>query len=70
MGQITTKTTKIHGREFMPSVSQSQHKFMEAVASGSVKKKGLSPEKAKEWASQDKGWKKLVRKQPNDPHNQ
>jgi hypothetical protein len=46
----------------MPSVSQKQHKFMAAVASGSIKKPGLSPEKAAEFVHADKGWKKLAKK--------
>lgn len=39
----------------MPSKSKAQHRFMEAVAHGSLKKKGLSPAKAAEWANADKG---------------
>ena len=33
----------------MPAVSQAQARFMGAVAGGEVKKKGLSPDKAKEF---------------------
>ena len=39
----------------MPSKSKAQHRFMEAVAHGSLKKKGLSAEKAQEFTSADKG---------------
>lgn len=35
--------------EWMPAVSQKQYQFMQAVASGKVTKKGLSPSKAREW---------------------
>ena len=33
----------------MPAVSQAQARFMGAVAGGTIKKKGLSPSKAKEF---------------------
>lgn len=46
----------------MPSTSQAQHKFMAAVASGSIKKEGLPPEKAAEFVHADKGWKKLAKR--------
>jgi len=35
----------------MPATSKRQFKFMHAVASGAVKKAGLSPTKAKEFVS-------------------
>lgn len=35
----------------MPATSQAQFRFMEAVAHGSIKKAGLSPDKAKEFVS-------------------
>ena len=33
----------------MPAVSKQQYKFFKAVEEGAVKKKGLSPDKAKEF---------------------
>lgn len=39
----------------MPVVSQAQHRFMGAVASGRIKQKGLSREKAREFLSESKG---------------
>ena len=33
----------------MPATSQAQARFMGAIAGGSLKKKGLSPDKAKEF---------------------
>jgi hypothetical protein len=33
----------------MPATSQKQYRFMEAVAHGGIKKKGLSPAKAQEY---------------------
>lgn len=46
----------------MPAKSKAQFRFMEAVAHGSLKKPGLSPDKAKEYVSDNegsKGYKKL-----------
>jgi hypothetical protein len=45
----------------MPAVSKKQFRFMKAVESGSIKKKGLSKEKAKEF-TQGVNYKKLPRK--------
>jgi hypothetical protein len=41
----------------MPSQSAKQHRLMEGIASGSFKKKGLSPSVAKEFVAADKGHK-------------
>lgn len=41
----------------MPAVSKQQYRFMKAVEEGAVKKKGLSPEKAKEFTSENVGKK-------------
>jgi hypothetical protein len=45
----------------MPAKSKQQFKFMKAVESGSVKKKGLSKEKAKEF-TEGQSPKKLPKK--------
>ncbi len=37
----------------MPAVSQAQFRFMKAVEEGDIKKPGLSPEKAKEFTSEN-----------------
>lgn len=47
----------------MPSVSKQQFKFLKGVQSGSIKKEGLSPEKAKEMTAGNKG-KKAFKKLP------
>lgn len=39
------------GMRSMPATSKKQFKFMHAVASGAIKKAGLSPAKAKEFVS-------------------
>lgn len=39
----------------MPAVSKQQYRFMKAVENGSVKKAGLSPERAKEYTSHNTG---------------
>lgn len=48
----------------MPAKSKQQFKFMEGVASGSIKKPGLSPAKAKEFVSgqSPKGLPRKVKK--------
>src|ERR1700740_303646 len=46
----------------MPATSKAQFRFMKAVESGSVKKKGLSKEKAKEFTSENKSLKNLPEK--------
>ena len=45
----------------MPSVSQSQHRFME-WAKSNPKEAGISKEKVTEWMSHDQGWRKLANK--------
>jgi hypothetical protein len=47
----------------MPAKSKQQFKFMQAVAGGSLKKKGLSPAKAKEFVA-GQSPKKLPKKFP------
>jgi hypothetical protein len=39
----------------MPAVSQAQFKFMAAVASGKIKRPGLTPDKAREFLDKSKG---------------
>lgn len=49
----------------MPAKSKAQFKFMKAVASGEIKKPGLSPVKAAEYTSSNVGrtaYKNLVKK--------
>lgn len=46
----------------MPVKSEQQRKFMGAVASGSLKKPGLSPAKAKEFLDATPKGKKLPKK--------
>jgi len=48
----------------MPSVSKKQHKFMAWAASSPEKaaEAGIAQEKAKEFVSADKGWKRLKNK--------
>lgn len=41
--------------ETMPAKSKKQFKFMKAVESGSIKKKGLSKKEAKEFTAGQKG---------------
>lgn len=48
----------------MPAVSKHQFKFMGAVASGKVKKAGLSPEQAKEYISGQTNYHKLPSRSP------
>ena len=43
----------------MPVKSKAQQRFMGAVASGRIKKKGLSKKKAKEFLSATKSFKSL-----------
>jgi hypothetical protein len=45
----------------MPAKSQDQFRFMKAIESGSIKKEGLSPEKAKEF-TEGVNYKKLPKK--------
>jgi hypothetical protein len=47
----------------MPAKSKQQFKFMKAVESGSIKKKGLSKKEAAEFTSKNKG-KKSFKKLP------
>lgn len=46
----------------MPTKSPAQHRFMAAVASGSIKKPGLSKEKAREFISHGYPGKKKKKK--------
>lgn len=39
----------------MPARSQQQYRFMKAIENGSIKKPGLSPQKAKEYTSHNVG---------------
>ncbi len=45
-----------------PAVSRAQLRFMAGVASGSIKKKGLSKKKAAEWVHATKNAKRLPNK--------
>lgn len=39
----------------MPAKSQQQYKYMQAVANGSIKNSGLTPSRAAEYVSKNKG---------------
>jgi hypothetical protein len=48
----------------MPSTSQAQHKFMAWASSSpeNAAKAGIAQEKAQEFVSADKGWKRLAKR--------
>jgi hypothetical protein len=46
----------------MPAQSKSQFRFFKAIQNGSIKSPGLSPQKAKEYTSENKSLKSLPEK--------
>lgn len=50
----------------MPAKSKAQYRFMQGVASGSIKAPGLSKKQAKEFAAKTKNPKKLPKRVKKD----